>query len=520
VPNTTDGNLTVRVGSYTSPPFAFDYELPTVASISPVSGFLGTTLTVTGQFFDLTLANNVVTINGVTATNVSVNGAGTELVVTVPNTNSGNLTVRRTLDNKTSNGVAFTYDLPTITSISPTSGGPGTIITIIGTNFDPDAADNQVRINSVLCSIITASGTTITAYVPSFQNGSVEVRRVPDSKTVTGPTFTYDDVVVSTFAGDISGFVDGVDRLAARFSSIRDLFLDEVNGILYVADQNRLRKIDLSTNVVSTVAGNGSAGFTNTLNPLNSSFRTIEGIAIEPGANGDIFISDLTNHVIRKIDGMTGEVTTYAGDGFGAGTSTGRFADDVNPLAASFNLPRDIALDATGNLFVADQRNNRIRRIDAVTKVVTTFAGSATAGNSDNTDPLLATFASPWALVFDASGNLFVGSGSTIRRIAAGTGVVTTVSNATSSNFSFQIGPNGIIYSAGTQEHRIFLNTPFPAFQTVLAGNGTIGLASGPGQTAQIPFPEAIAVSATGIVYTGATDNSGPTKVVIRKIEN
>ncbi len=199
---------------------------------------------------------------------------------------------------------------------------------------------------------------------------------------------------VTTFAGSgTSGFADG-SATTAKFYSPTGIAIDG-SGNIYVADTNnhRIRKIDSSGNV-TTLAGSGTDGFLNSTTSTNAQFSSPTGVAVD--SNGNVYVADNGNHKIRKID-SSGNVTTFAGSssGFADGSGTN----------AKFNSPQGVAIDGSGNVYVADTLNNRIRKIDSSSNV-TTFAGSTqgfTDGNGAN-----AKFYYPKGVVIDNSGNIFV----------------------------------------------------------------------------------------------------------------
>jgi DNA-binding beta-propeller fold protein YncE len=174
---------------------------------------------------------------------------------------------------------------------------------------------------------------------------------------------------IETVAGGApAGFAgDGGAPLEARFTFQKPtenpepgggLALD-AQGRLYVVDteNHRVRRIDFAANVVETVAGNGTAGFAGDGGPAaDAELNYPRDAAIGP--DGRLFIADTDNHRVRAFDPATGVITTVAGDG------EARFGGDGgSPLAASFNRPFGISVDADGNLFVADTFNNRIRKV-------------------------------------------------------------------------------------------------------------------------------------------------------------
>ena len=131
-------------------------------------------------------------------------------------------------------------------------------------------------------------------------------------------------------------------------------------GNVFIADRrnHRIRRVDGSTGVITTVAGNGVAGFSGDGGPAtNASILSPRGVDVD-GA-GNLFIADQGNHRIRLVDGNTGLITTVAGNGVAG------FAGDGGPAtSARLNSPRDVAVDGAGNLFIACEDNNRIRRVE------------------------------------------------------------------------------------------------------------------------------------------------------------
>ena len=311
---------------------------------------------------------------------------------------------------------------------------------------------------------------------------------------------------------------------AARFATPEGIGCD-TSGNIYVADtfNNTIRKIVVSTGVVTTLAGlagsQGSADGTGSA----ARFNGPQGVACD--TSGNVYVADTNNSIIRKIVASTGVVTTLAGLALSPGSTNGTGS------AARFWQPGDVACDTSGNVFVADTGNSTIRKIVASTGVVTTIAGlPGSPGSTDGTGPS-ARFDIPLGIVCDTSGNIYVGDtgNSTIRKIVASTGVVTTIAGLAGSTgstdgtgsaarFNFPNGlardTSGNIFIADTFNQtirKIFAST---AVVTTLAGlAGSNGSANGTGSTARFWAPGGVACDPAGTVYVADTNNN-----TIRKI--
>ncbi len=227
---------------------------------------------------------------------------------------------------------------------------------------------------------------------------------------------------VATLAGTAGaiGSMDGTGPLAS-FSSPTAVD-DDGAGALFVADMGNstIRKIDASTGVVTTFAGKpASNGSTDGVGSA-ASFYGPEGLAYD-GA-GKLFVADRFNNVIREVDTDTGAVTTLAGSGLpgsmnGVGTS------------ASFTFPASPIYDGAGTLYVADSGNATIRKVAVATRLVTTYAGNMRDSGARDGTITTALFGEPWGLAYDNAGTIFVADtgNDTIREIAVATGMVTTL---------------------------------------------------------------------------------------------
>jgi hypothetical protein len=302
--------------------------------------------------------------------------------------------------------------------------------------------------------------------------------------------------VVTTFAGSGQGFADG-NRLSAQFNIPQGLTIH--NGFIYVADtgNHRIRKISLSTGIVSTVAGTGTEALTNGAGSI-AQFALPWKLVVD--STGIIYVADRSNNAIRKIaTDANSTVSTLAGNG-----SQGHA--DGTGTSARFNYPRAVRISPAGDIYVCDTDNHLIRKITPG-GVVTTVAGNRTQFSIDGTGTG-AAFGAPTALVFDSTGDLYVteqnGGGileGRLRRVTP-TGVVTTVPAVSLTN------PSGILidsasnfFVAETNSNRVVKVVPSTFTVTGASGcfalgwNGSIWVAGGVGIAT-------VAYSSDGITWT------------------
>jgi uncharacterized protein (TIGR03437 family) len=204
---------------------------------------------------------------------------------------------------------------------------------------------------------------------------------------------------ISAVAGNgISGFSgDGGPATSASLFQPYGVAVDSL-GNLYIADEinNRIRKV--SGGMITTVAGNGSYGFSGDGGPATSaSLRAPTGVAVD--AAGNLYIADIENNRIRKVSG--GKITTVAGDG-----NIG-FSGDGGPATSASLTPIGVAVDAAGNLYIADIANNRIRKVSG--GIITTVAGDGNIGFSGDGGPATgASLDHPAGIAVDSVGNLYI----------------------------------------------------------------------------------------------------------------
>ncbi|MBZ5580784.1 MAG: hypothetical protein LAQ30_01025 [Acidobacteriia bacterium] len=324
--------------------------------------------------------------------------------------------------------------------------------------------------------------------------------------------------IVITIAGNGSGGFggDGGPSTSAQLSTPTGVAVDTFPN-LYVADSlnGRIRKI--SGGNISTVAGNGVYSYSGDNGPgVKAQLNDPGAVATDGFAN--VYIADSGNNVVRRV-APDGTITTLAGNG-----SAGFGGDNGKAASAQLNAPGGVAVDKSNNLYIADTGNQRIRKV-APDGTISTFAGSGTAGSGGDGGPAAsAQLNAPAGLAVDASGNLYIADSGNHRIRKVSGGAITTVAGTGAQGYGGDGGPaanaqlntpqavavddSGNLFIADTNNYVVREVTASNRISTV-AGSGVPGYSGdlGPATLAQIGTPQGIAVDKIGAVYIsdGAT---------------
>lgn len=336
--------------------------------------------------------------------------------------------------------------------------------------------------------------------------------------------------IINTVAGNgTAGYSgDGGIATSAKISTAFGIGVD-ASGNIYIPDQanNRIRKVTASTGVISTVAGNGTAGYSGDGGAATNAMLGgyVDGVALD--ASGNIYIADFQNNRIRKVKVSTGIITTLAGNG-----TAGYAGDNGAASSAKLNGPVGVAVDSSGNIYISDSNNYRIRKVTTSTGIITTVAGNGTTGYSgDGGIATSAKISSTQGIWVDASGNIYIadrGNGR-IRKVTASTGIISTAAGGGSGctqqidtigdgcpASAGVISPAGVavdsssnIYIADAAAQRIRRVSASDGIITTVAGNGTAGYSGDGGlaTSAMVNSPSGVAVDTTGNIYIADYSN-------------
>jgi sugar lactone lactonase YvrE len=322
-------------------------------------------------------------------------------------------------------------------------------------------------------------------------------------------------LTVTTLAGSPTGAIGFANAAgtSALFNSPAGVCVDS-SGVVYVADQTNHAIRKITGGVVTTLAGSSTFGYTNAVG-TSAGFHNPSSCAVDSA--GNVYVADSANSAVRKIS-PTGSVSTLAGSAAG----TVGFANGVGTSATFRNL-NGVAVDAAGNVYVADLNNHAIRKVTP-SGTVTTLAGSGSSGFVNGVGAA-ATFNQPFNVAVDAAGSVvYVADfgNHAIRKIETATGTVTTYAggvtgftNGVGASAQFKSPPGvaldaaGVVYVADYGNNVIRMIAVGGAV-TTLAGStaGVAGFANGVGTSATFRSPIGVAADAAGTLYVADSSNN------------
>jgi len=340
-----------------------------------------------------------------------------------------------------------------------------------------DSANNQA---TAPCKIVVYSALTITTtYLPNADAGSdwdtavnatggvppyiwtvnsVDVSSTPGAWTMLehGYPEASTSFPVYTVAGNGSGGYGGDGGLAIRaaLSDMGGLAVD-LSGNLYIADEttSRVRKVTASTGIISTVAGTDNSGYNGDgIAAVRAELNSPWGVAVD--SSGNLYIADSGNNRIRKVTVSTGLISTVAGTG-----AAGYNKDGIAATKAELFAPMAIALDSSGNLYISDSGNNRIRKVTVSTGLISTVAGNGSSGYSgDGGKAIDATLGNPTAIAVDSSKDIYFidDNGTYIRKVTASTSDIATLAgydSASSGNNGLALDTADNVYVSGNDSY-------------------------------------------------------------------
>ena len=455
---------------------------------------------------------------------------------------------------QTITGVAGTQNLGPVTSpgsaittLTYTFGSGGTIQTpavltqgVAGLDF-MDAGTGTCTTNGASYNYSAGSSCTVTVqFRPTaigLRMGAVELLNNSGSILATtliegtggGSLPAYNDGIIHLIAGNgvkcptsTSSCGDGGAATLANFNVPIAIVSDPL-GNVYISDYSdcRVRKITASTGIITTIAGFGcSGGYTDNILATSTNISAPRQLALD-GA-GNLYFASGTG-MILKVSAATGIVTAVAGGG-NPGSGVG---DGGQATSAKLSWPWGLAVDGLGNLYIGDYTNNRIRLVTAATGVITTIAGTGTAGYSgDGGAATSALINAPTSIALDASGNVYVSTygDSRVRMIDAVTKNISTVAGNGTAGYAGDGGaatgaelnqpegvvvdPSGNIYIADTTNNRIrMVSASTGNIQTIIGNGGYQYVGDGLASLASVALPSAIWVDAGGNLYTSDTYN-------------
>jgi uncharacterized protein (TIGR03437 family) len=343
-----------------------------------------------------------------------------------------------------------------------------------------------------------------------------------------GQSYTISTVAGGSPLSPFSGIGDNGPATSAFLNGPAGVAVD-ASGNIYIADSGNdlVRKVN-GNGIITTIAGtSGSPGFSGDGGPAKSAkLHSPSGVAVD--GSGNVFIADTTNNRIRKVD-TNGIITTVAGS---TNTFSSGVGDGAAATSASLSLPKGVAVDAAGNLYIADFGNFRVRKV-ATSGIITTVAGNGfSVGNGNLGDGGAATSAAvaPFNVALNSGGDIFIADSqdNLIRKVTASSGVISTVAgyvgftgysgDGGSATMATLMNPEGVavdgsgnIFIADTGNSAIREVSTSGTISTIAGTGGTAGSTGdgGAATSATLTEPSSLALGSGGLIYISDASTTG-----------
>ena len=394
--------------------------------------------------------------------------------------------------------------------LAPLCCGQGfTIHTVAGDGVQGFAGDGGLAVNAELFAF-TGLSIDSAGNIYIADTGNSRIRKVAANGIIT----TVAGNAIPGYSGD-----NGL-ATAASLSFPRGVTAD-ASGNLYIADSGNavVRKVD-KNGIITTIAGNGTSGYSGDEGPaVSAEMSNVSGIAFD--AAGNMYLADRQNARIRKV-ALNGTISTFAGTGVAGFTGDGGPA-----INATLYSPNSVAFDGAGNLYVADSSNNAIRKISP-SGIITTVVGTGSTGfgfSGDGGPAAVAQLNDPQSVAFDNAGNLYIADEDNERiRMISPSGIISSIAGDGTKNFSgdggpasnselnlpegIAVGPNGSVYVVDSGNKRVRVLIPTVTTQLPAITAGGVVSASAFGEFSAIAPGDWIEIYGTNLA-TGTTTWSG-----------
>jgi streptogramin lyase len=343
-------------------------------------------------------------------------------------------------------------------------------------------------------------------------------------------TLAAENPILSTFAGSgAKGFGgDGAAAIEAQLNGPTGIARGPEGSLLICDTENhRIRRVT-PDGKIETIAGNAKSGWSGDGGPATAASLD-EPYEVRTDPKGNVFWVERLSHSVRKLDPQTGIITTVAGGVVDAASGLAGFSGDGGPATqAKMNEPHSIGFDKSGNLYICDVKNHRIRKVDMKSGIISTFCGTGERKPTPEGAKIAgAPLSGPRALDFDSTGNLWLAlrEGNAILKLDLKKGTIHHVAGTGQKGFTgdggpaksatlngpkgISVGPNGNVYVADTENHAIRMINPRTGTISLVAGTGKHG--NGPDGnplTCALARPHGVFTDRNGDVFIGDTENN------------